>query len=90
VQTSPPAATLSAGPSLADAFAALLDAERASARTAPSSVQPGLDDAVELAVRRALERLSERMVRDMASDILTRVAERIVREEIARIRDETR
>lgn len=90
VATPAPTSTspLSAGPSLAEAFAALLDAERAGARTAPSA-PPELDEAVEAAVRRVLERLSERMVRDMASDILTRVAERMVREEIDRIRRET-
>jgi hypothetical protein len=79
---------VAAGPSLAEAFAALLDAERTG--TAPSpAAQPDLDVAVDAAVRRVLERMSEPMLRAMASDILTRVAERIVREEIERIRNET-
>jgi CheY-like chemotaxis protein len=87
------AAAMSTGPaSLADAFTALLRAERstAPAPAAPNEASaPELETIVELATRRVLERLSDRVVRDMAPDIITRVAERMVREEIQRIRDDT-
>lgn len=77
-----------AAPSLTEAFAALLDAERS--RPAPAvRSEPPIDDIVELAVQRVLERLSDKTIREMASDILTRVAERLVKEEIERIKRET-
>ncbi len=93
-----PAATL---PSLVDAFAALLAAER----TAPSPDTPpawparavvpaarvsiGEDDLerlVEQVTRRVLDRMSDRAVRETVGDTVSTVAERLVRDEIERIK----
>jgi CheY-like chemotaxis protein len=84
---------------LADAFAALLAAER-SAPPPPSASwpiippphmpqeQPVIAEAViEEVVRRVLEHLSDRVVRETVADIVSDVAARLVREEIERIRD---
>ena len=77
-------------PTLADAFTALLSAEQniASSR-GDASRSRTLDDQIHAAVRRVLEETSDRLVRDLAHEILTKVAERIVREEIERIKGET-
>jgi CheY-like chemotaxis protein len=70
-------------PSLAEAFAALLAAEQgqhfAPALTPP---QPIPDPVIEDIVQRVIARMSDRAVRDTVADI----AERLVREEIARIK----
>jgi CheY-like chemotaxis protein len=87
----PPAAPANRLPSLADAFAALLEAERhepaldgwwpgASARPA------ACEEAVERIVQDVLRRLSEQSVRSRIDEIVTTVAERLVREEIERIK----
>jgi CheY-like chemotaxis protein len=71
-------------PTLADAFAALLSAERG--RTfAPSSInRDGLsDEVIEQVTRRVIERMTDRAVREVVLD----VAERLVREEIERIKE---
>ena len=80
-------------PTLGEAFAALLAAEqRSGARESepawPSSVESLeiTDDLVEAVARRALERLSEGALRESVIDIVTAVAERLVREEIERIK----
>jgi hypothetical protein len=70
-------------PSLADAFAALLSAEqgrRLSPSTAGSSAIS--DEAIEEIVGKVIARMSDRVVRDTVLD----VAERLVREEIDRIK----
>ncbi|HEU4939681.1 MAG TPA: response regulator [Vicinamibacterales bacterium] len=70
-------------PSLADAFAALLSAEqgrRVSPSTAGSSAIS--DEAIEEIVGKVIARMSDRVVRDAVLD----VAERLVREEIDRIK----
>ena len=79
----PPATTAAPLPSLAEAFAGLLTAEQGQP-IAPSKVRPGMlsDDVIDDIVRRVTERMSDRAVRDTVLD----VAERVVREEIARIR----
>ncbi len=73
-------------PSLAEAFAALLSAEQSrpvSPAAFISAAAPGLsDDALEDIVQRVIARMSEQAVRDTVID----VAERLVREEIARIK----
>src|SRR5439155_14093721 len=85
-----PRATL---PPLADAFAALLAAEQST----PASIMPAwpasapappvvTEDLIEEVTRRVLERLSDRVVRDTVSEIVAAVAERLVREEIDRIK----
>jgi CheY-like chemotaxis protein len=68
-------------PTLAEAFAALLSAEQG--RTVhPSAAAPVSDDLVEDLVRRVILRMGDRAVRDT----VTEVAERLVREEIDRIK----
>jgi CheY-like chemotaxis protein len=86
-------------PSIGDAFAAILAAERQAptplARPAwptPAVVNattpdPNVsDELVERIARQVLDRLSDRVVREQVSGIVTAVAERLVREEIERIK----
>jgi hypothetical protein len=82
-------------PSLSDAFEALLSVEQgyaapaASAATPPAPAAPAVvlsDEALELVVERVLERLTADAVRETVVD----VAERLVREEIARIKNAAR
>ena len=70
-------------PSLAEAFAALLSAEQ-SRSISPSTIgaSPVSDDAVDDIVRRVIARMGDQAVRDTVVD----VAERLVREEIERIK----
>ncbi|MEN3337199.1 MAG: hypothetical protein V7647_875 [Acidobacteriota bacterium] len=75
------AVTASPAPSLADAFTALLSAEHGRALS-PSAIGPASDDVVEDIVRRVILRMGDRAVRET----VTEVAERLVREEIARIK----
>lgn len=81
-QPAPPAA-VPPPPSLAEAFAALLAAEQGRS-IAPSSVRAEdiPQDTIEMIVGRVLERLSQQDVRSAVLD----VAERLVREEIDRIK----
>jgi hypothetical protein len=87
-------AVIHAMPTLADAFAALLAAEKDDGLplVAPawpvSAPSPSLsaDEIVEQVTRRVLERLSDRVVRETVADIASSVAERLVREEIERIK----
>jgi CheY-like chemotaxis protein len=89
----PPPASSRPLPPLADAFAALLAAERSApvpsnapawpAGPAPTAMTP---DLVEQVTRSVLERLSDRVVRETVRDVVTEVAERLVREEIERIK----
>jgi CheY-like chemotaxis protein len=82
-------------PPLADAFAALLAAEQASPTPpaaprwpanlpAPAAITS--DEVVAQVTRRVLEQLSDRVVRETVTDIVTGVAERLVLEEIERIK----
>ena len=88
----PPNAPL---PALPDAFAALLASEQgmpatpadglwpaAAAAPAPAITEEMLEDVT----RRVLARLSDTVVREAVADIASKVAERLVREEIARIK----
>ena len=79
----PPAQPL---PALAEAFAALLAAEqgRVAAPAAPVAPAPAVlsDELVEQVTLRVIERLADRSVRD----IIVEVAERLVKEEIERIK----
>ncbi len=68
-------------PTLAEAFAALLSAE-AGQTLAPSSIAPLQESAVDAIVQRVITRMTDTSVRDTVVD----VAERLVREEIARIK----
>jgi hypothetical protein len=74
---------------LATTFATLLAVEQG--ELPPSALQPAAasrdDDAlVDRIVRRVVEQLSDRAVRDLAGEIVSRTAERLVREEIDRIK----
>jgi hypothetical protein len=84
-------------PPLADAFAALLAAEQghklsADAHlwpaSAPSQAPPAAvsEALIESVTRRVLERLSDTVVREAVADIASKTAERLVREEIERIK----
>jgi CheY-like chemotaxis protein len=85
--------SLAARPSLAEAFAALLAAERSangqrgptptlvsSARSIPN------EDVIERVTRRVLEQMSDAVVREAVTNIVQTTAERLVREEIERIK----
>jgi CheY-like chemotaxis protein len=77
---------------LTDAFAALLEAERTGTEVSlpmPAPVAAPAIDVNALAdqiARRVLEQLSDRVVRDTVADIVSATAERLVREEIERIK----
>jgi hypothetical protein len=86
-------------PLLASAFSALLDAEQSDGDAAqlPAWVVPGApagaspvpagDDAlVERIARRVLEQLSDRVMRETVTALVSTTAERLVREEIERIK----
>jgi CheY-like chemotaxis protein len=88
----PPPAAL---PALSDAFAAILAAER----TDPSGAGPAewpvppppappvvTEEVIEEVVQRVLSRLTDRVVRETVSDTVSQVAERLVRDEIERIK----
>ena len=80
-----PAATLAgaAVPSLAEAFAALLSAEQGRRVAASTVGSPAVsEDTVEEIVRQVLARMTDQVVRDTVID----VAERLVRQEIERIK----
>jgi CheY-like chemotaxis protein len=85
-------------PSLGDAFAALLAAEKAEgvppmapawpssgAASGPSSAL-AQNEMVEQVTRRVLDHLSDRVVRDTVAELVSAIAERLVREEIERIK----
>ena len=92
----PPAPTPLSGatfPPLADAFAALLEAEQTAPAPIAAPAWPAAstptalpDDIVEQVTRRVLEQLSDRVVRETTVDIVSSVAERLVKEEIERIK----
>ena len=77
---------------VADAFTALLAVERGEPGAAPvrltaAPAEPVITDAfLDEVVRRVVERLSPGTARDVITDIVSEVAERLVREEIERIR----
>lgn len=85
-------------PSLPEAFAALLSAERTAGRPQfgpqwPATTGSGQasfaevsDDLVEKAAKRVVEQIAEQGVRETVTDIVSSVAERLVREEIARLK----
>ena len=87
-----PAPPTQAMPVLAEAFAALLAAEQPGAPPADTAAwasrpvdRPG-DDLVERVAQRVLERLTDQVVRDTVTDLASSIAERMVREEIDRIK----
>jgi CheY-like chemotaxis protein len=81
-------------PTLSEAFAALLDAEQTGPPSAARPSWPAADAAVaaapeelmERVTNDVLQRLSDRVVRETVADIVSTVAERMVRDEIDRIK----
>lgn len=73
---------------LAEKFAALLAAEpdALAIDRAAAGHGPAIDDIVEQVSRRVLTQLTERVVRQTVADLVADVAERLVREEIERIK----
>ena len=95
VSASPLQAPSDAGPPpLTDAFAALLDAERTGTpvetlwrpAAAAASEPVDIERLADLVARRVLEQLSDRVLRDTVAEIVSTTAERLVREEIDRIK----
>jgi CheY-like chemotaxis protein len=82
-----PAVPPPAPPSLAEAFAALLAAEQGRPFAPAAQPQVQVDDrTIEEVTRRVLDRMSDRVVKDTVVD----TAERLVREEIDRIKSNAR
>ena len=81
-------------PAIAQAFSALLAAEHGQAMPAqtpsvteaPTLTPEATDELVERIAGLVLERLSDRVVRDTVIDIVSRIAEKLVREEIDRVK----
>ena len=79
-------------PALGDAFAAILAAEQAdpaasSAWPSPVDAAPAItDELVDRVSRRVIEQLTDRVVREAVADAVSDIAERLVREEIERIK----
>jgi CheY-like chemotaxis protein len=80
-------------PPLADAFAALLEAEQKSPAAlaapawpaaSPTAIAPS--DLVDQVTRRVLDQMSDRTIRETVADMVSQIAERLVREEIERIK----
>ena len=83
-----PMAAAVKNPTLADAFAALLEVEQGH-RPAGAEEWPGaLTGIVDEIAHRVAEQVADRVVRELAPEIVSRIAERIVRDEIARLRQE--
>ena len=87
-EASRPRSVTSSPSGLADTFATLLAVEQG--ELPPSALLPspraGDDELVDRIARRVVEQLGDRAVRDLAADIVSRTAERLVREEIERIK----
>ena len=81
-------------PALADAFAALLAAEQGEPRSSTTGIWPASlpssaamrDELIEDVTRRVLAHLSDTIVREAVADIASTIAERVIREEIERIK----
>jgi hypothetical protein len=92
--TALPAVAATALPSLGEAFAAILAAEQTDGSSSEAPGWPGTmptapaitDALIDDVVRRVLERMSDQIVRDTTADLVSQIAERLVREEIERIK----
>ena len=72
---------------LADTFATLLAVEQGELPRSALAPRPaGEDELVDRIARRVVEQLGDRAVRELAADVVSRTAERLVREEIERIK----
>jgi CheY-like chemotaxis protein len=80
--------------SLADAFAALLAAERSLGSplrpVEPRAQSPVSDEVIEDVARRVINRMSDRVVRETVRQLALETTERLVREEIDRIKSSVR
>ncbi len=88
---SAPPVTVDTTSAIADAFSALLAAEQGDPDAPPVRLPmpgtlPVTDQLVDEIARRVVERLGSHAVHDLVADVVSRVAERLVREEIERIR----
>jgi CheY-like chemotaxis protein len=82
-------ATPTATPPLAEAFSALLAAEQASGSTpavSPAATAWNREGLVDEVTRLVIERLPEALVQERVADIVSAVAERLIRDEIERIK----
>jgi hypothetical protein len=91
----PPPPPLPALPPLADAFAALLAAEQASPTPRSSPLWPSLphppspaitDEVIERITRRVMDQLTDRVLSEAVEEKVSLIAERLIREEIERIK----
>jgi hypothetical protein len=79
-------------PALGDAFAAIPTAEQAdpgasSAWLSPAPAAPAVtDELIDRVSRRVIEQLTDRVVREAVADAVSGIAERLVRDEIDRIK----
>jgi CheY-like chemotaxis protein len=86
--------TILEAPPLADAFEVLLAAECGEAPPQPDFFASPIerlassDEFVDQVTRRVLERLSERITRDVVTDVVLSVADRLVRQELDRMKAE--
>jgi len=93
-EAAPPAAPhpfASAAPAAAPAPAGAVERLEPAPPATPPTVAPALDDrAIELIARAVVERLSEGPLREIVRDAIAAAAERLVREEIERIRGDVK
>jgi CheY-like chemotaxis protein len=92
----PSVAEVTTGVPVADAFSSLLELER---QHGPAAAEPGVPSTLGVAIadaflgdlaRRVAAQLGEKAVRDIVADVVSTTAERLVREEIARIKASVR
>lgn len=91
VVSPPPAAPVIGVATLADTFSALLAVEQGEAGAVPvrlvTSRSPEVtDELIDQITRRVVERLAPDAVKDVVSQVVSEVAERLVRDEISRLR----
>ena len=88
-----PAPVQASSPTLADAFSALLAVEEGESGAAPVRLMsvpmpPQVtDELIDTITRRVVERLAPDAVRDVVAQVVSEVAERLVRDEISRLRN---
>ena len=89
-----PSAARTSSP-IAEAFSALLAVEQGEPGAAPvrltiAGSEPVMDDElIDRLAKRVVERLGPQVMRDTIADVVSDIAERVIREEIARIRSKT-
>lgn len=90
LSSAPAAIAPFAFPPIAEAFAAILAAEQGGPVAAEAvpwpATSPATDDLVERVARRVLDQLSDRVIRETVTERVSAITERLVREEIERIK----